>query len=102
MIEEGESLVELKAKIPKKEGIGPTIASFANSLGGWVILGVDDSTRTIVGWKPPGRADDLDYLRDRLRQEIDPMPPFAAKPMRVGRYRVGVVVHSRPGRKAAD
>ena len=57
MIKEGESLVELKAEIPR-EGIGPTIASFANSLGGWVILGVDDKTRTGVGWKPPGRADD--------------------------------------------
>jgi hypothetical protein len=59
MIKEGESLVELKAKIPA-EGIGPTIASFANSLGVWVMLGVEDSTRTVVGWKPPGRADDLD------------------------------------------
>jgi hypothetical protein len=90
MIEEGESLVELKVEIPS-EGIGPTIASFANSLGGWVILGVDDKTRDVVGWKPPGRADDLDYLRDRLRQEVDPVPPFAAKRMIVERRRVSVI-----------
>lgn len=77
MIREGETLVELKAEIPN-EGLGPTIASFANTLGGWIVLGVDDTTREIVGWKPKGRADDLDYLRDVLRREIDPLPPFAA------------------------
>jgi hypothetical protein len=91
MIREGESLVELKAKIPTGDGIGPTIASFANSLGGWVILGVEDSERKLVGWKPPGRVDDLDYIRQLLTREVDPMPPFAAKQMRAGRHRVGVI-----------
>lgn len=90
MIEEGEALVELKEQIPD-EGLGPTIASFANTLGGWVVLGVDDKSRQVVGWKPKGRADDLDYLRDVLSRELDPLPPFAAKPMRVGRRRVSVI-----------
>lgn len=90
MIQEGETLVELKEQIPE-EGLGPTIASFANTLGGWVVLGVDDESREVVGWKPKGRADDLDYLRDLLRREVDPLPPFAAKPMRVGRRRVSVI-----------
>lgn len=90
MISEGETLVELKEKIPS-EGIGPTISSFANTLGGWVVLGVDDETREIVGWKPKGRADDLDYIRDLLRREVDPMPPFAAKRMLIDRRRVSVV-----------
>jgi hypothetical protein len=90
MIGEGETLVELKEQIPS-DGIGPTIASFANTLGGWVILGVSDETREVVGWKPPGRADDLDYLREQLRREVDPMPPFAARRMIVNRRRVSVV-----------
>jgi predicted HTH transcriptional regulator len=76
MVREGETLVELKAQIPR-EGIGPTIASFANTLGGWVILGVDDETRQVVGWKSKGRTDDVDYLHELLRREVDPMPPFA-------------------------
>jgi hypothetical protein len=63
MIDEGESLIELKARIPG-EGIGPTIASFANALGGWVILGVDDATR--VGRHPAHRA--------RNRQRVRPRP----------------------------
>lgn len=90
MIREGETLVELKSEIPKG-GMGPTIASFANTLGGWVILGIADDTREVVGWKPKGRADDVDYLREVLRREVDPMPPFAAKPMEVTGKRVSVI-----------
>jgi len=90
MIREGETLVELKSRIPK-EGIGPTIASFANTLGGWVILGVDDKTREVVSWKPKGRADDVDYLRELLRREVDPMPPFAARRMIVDRKRISLI-----------
>jgi hypothetical protein len=84
MIGEGETLVELKRTIPA-EGLGPTVSSFANTIGGWVILGVDDVSREIVGWKPKGRADDLDYLRDLLANDVDPLPPFAAKPIRLKR-----------------
>jgi predicted HTH transcriptional regulator len=90
MIGEGETLVELKAKIPE-EGLGPTISSFANTLGGWVLLGVDDKTREVVGWRPKGRADIVDYLRDLLQREVDPLPPFAAKVLRVARKSVGLI-----------
>lgn len=90
MIEEGETLVELKSKIPS-EGLGPTISSFANTIGGWVILGVDDRTRDVVGWEPQGRADDLDYLRDLLRHQVDPLPPFAAKPLELNGQRISVI-----------
>lgn len=90
MIREGETLVELKSEIPK-DGIGPTITSFANTLGGWVILGVDDEAREVVGWKPKGRADAVDHLRQLLQHEVDPMPPFAARRMRVGRKWVSVI-----------
>ena len=90
MIREGETLVELKVEIPK-DGIGPTVASFANTLGGWLILGVEDKDRAVVGWKPKGRADIVDYLRQCLLREVDPMPPFAARGMEVEGGQVGVV-----------
>src|SRR5262245_1921307 len=90
MIREGETLVELKAGTPK-DGIGPTVTSFANTLGGWLILGVEDKNRVVVGWKPSGRADIVDYLRERLRQEVDPLPPFAARGMEIEGRQVGVV-----------
>ena len=91
MIREGEtSFVELKRRIPT-EGIGPSVAAFANTLGGWLILGVDDKSREVVGWKPKGRADPVDFLREGLRAEVDPLPPFAAKQIELEQGPVGVV-----------
>ena len=90
MIREGETLVELKSQIPK-EGVGPSVAAFANTIGGWIVLGVDDVTRELVGWEPKGRADAVDYLRDLLRTELDPLPPFAAKSLEIDDQMVGLV-----------
>src|SRR5687767_4861165 len=48
----GEDLfVERKQAIPR-DGIGRTVAAFANSLGGWLLLGVADDG-TPVGFSPP-------------------------------------------------
>lgn len=69
-------MVERKAQLPS-DGLGPTISSFANTLGGWLLLGVTNDG-AIEGWKPPGRAEPQDWIRDTLRREVDPMPPFAA------------------------
>lgn len=77
VVQAQESLfVERKAKVPS-EGLGPTVGSFANTLGGILVLGVDDE-RKIVGFEAPGRADLADWVRERLRAELDPMPPFVA------------------------
>ena len=66
------------------------VASFANMLGGWLLIGVDDDGQ-VVGYTPPGTADLQDYLRDLLRAQVDPMPPFAAITMQVDGTTIGVV-----------
>jgi predicted HTH transcriptional regulator len=66
------------------------VASFANMLGGWLLIGVDDS-RNIVGYERPGTVDLQDYIRDLLRSQVDPLPPFAAVTMRVDEQPIGVV-----------
>jgi hypothetical protein len=77
LIDEGETLiVERKQMIPS-EGLGPTVASFANTFGGWLLLGVADD-KTIAGYDA-GSGDFQDRMRHRLREEVDPMPPFAAQ-----------------------
>jgi hypothetical protein len=77
LVNANESLfVERKQSVPR-EGIGPTIASFANTLGGWLILGVDNAG-ALVGFSPPGNADLADWVRECLRNEVDPLPPFVA------------------------
>jgi Schlafen, AlbA_2 len=73
----GEDLfVERKQAIPN-DGIGRTVAAFANSLGGWLLLGVADDG-TPVGFSPPGRADPQAYIGQLLAVEVDPLPPYVA------------------------
>lgn len=73
----GEDLfVERKQAIPR-DGIGRTVAAFANSLGGWLLLGVADDG-TPVGFGPPGRADPQAYIGQLLAAEVDPLPPYLA------------------------
>jgi hypothetical protein len=69
--------VERKAAIPKGDGLCPSVAAFANTHGGWILLGVDDDG-AIVGWRPPGRAQIHDHRREQLRG-VDPMPAFTAE-----------------------
>jgi hypothetical protein len=73
----GEDLfVERKQAIPN-DGIGRTVAAFANSLGGWLLLGVADDG-TPVGFSPLGRADPQAYVGQLLAAEVDPLPPYLA------------------------
>lgn len=56
LLAESETLfVEHKADIAKGEGyqLAKAVASFANTLGGWVLVGVEDGGKPISGWTPP-------------------------------------------------
>jgi ABC-type phosphonate transport system ATPase subunit len=79
LIAAGETIAERKASLPA-DGLGPTIAAFANSDGGWVLLGVRDDG-TVAGFQVPGKAEAQDWLRDKLRTAVDPLPPFASRTM---------------------
>jgi hypothetical protein len=68
--------VERKRDIPKA-GLGRVVASFANSLGGWVLLGVADNG-SLVGYQLPGRADPQSHIGQLLAAEVEPLPPFVA------------------------
>lgn len=78
LIDHGESLlVDRKREPPPAPGFGAAVASFANTIGGWVLLGVDDDG-SVIGYDPGDRVDVQSYLADRLRKEVDPLPPFVA------------------------
>jgi hypothetical protein len=77
LTDHGEDLfVERKQAIPS-DGIGRTVAAFANSLGGWLLLGVADDGKA-VGFTLPGRADPQSYIGQLLAVEVDPLPPYLA------------------------
>ena len=89
LIAHGETLfVERKEKEPKK-GIGTPLASFANTLGGWLLLGVADDGE-LVGFDP-GSGDFIDKVRHKLRSEVDPLPPFAATLFPLEEKQIGVI-----------
>jgi schlafen family protein len=76
--EEEHLFVERKVQPPEPPNFGAAVASFANTLGGWLLLGIEDKTGNVKGWKLPGRADAQSHIGQLLRAEVDPPPPFVA------------------------
>jgi hypothetical protein len=74
------------------------VASFANMLGGWLLLGVNNDGTVVrgeqgnpIGYRPPGRADLQDHIRQLLGPQVDPLPPFAAVTVEYDGAPIGVV-----------
>jgi Putative DNA-binding domain len=79
LVYHGEDLlVERKRALPNPPGFGAAAASFANTLGGWILLGVGDD-KTLHGYTKPANLDLQSYLAALLRKECDPLPPFVAE-----------------------
>lgn len=73
-------MVEFKELPPAPPKFGAAAASFANTLGGWIVIGVRDRDRAIVGWTELNpRTDVQSHLGALLREEVDPLPPFVAE-----------------------
>jgi hypothetical protein len=73
--------------------IACSIAAFANTVGGWLLLGVHGGApvKTTDSWATDGSPTLVDSLRDRLRAELDPLPAFEARVMQHNGIPVGVV-----------
>jgi len=84
--------VENKESIGRETGFNfaKAVASFANTLGGWVLVGLDDAGE-FVDWNVPESHAMTDRVRQALENEIDPMPPFAATVRQLEDQPVGVV-----------
>ena len=92
LLAEDETLfVEHKAGIERGEGyqIAKAIGSFANTLGGWVLVGVRDG-KPDSNWQPPSGGF-VDAIRQRLEGQLDPLPSFAAGVLEVEGGQIGVV-----------
>lgn len=62
--------------------LAKAISAFANTLGGWLLLGVKNGkpNGSTANWTSAGQGPTLvDMVRDRLRGEIDPLPAFEAR-----------------------
>src|SRR5688500_362616 len=84
LLAENETLfVEHKSNLREDAfNVSKAVASFANTMGGWVLIGVSpDGTLnagTEGGWQPVEATAFVDRVRQVIDPYIDPMPPFAA------------------------
>lgn len=75
LVGHGEDLfVERKAALPS-DGLGRVAASFANALGGWLLLGVADDG-SLPGFALPKGTDAQSHIGQVLANEVDPIPPI--------------------------
>lgn len=91
LVRHGEDLlVERKQDLPKPPRFGAAAGSFANTLGGWILLGVADDGE-VHGWIKPERLDLQSYLGSVLASQVDPLPPFVADMRTVDGKPIGVI-----------
>ena len=98
--------VEYKREAIPPRGLAKAIAAFANSHGGWLILGVEDresedsSARTFPGLDDIDVQNTLQHLRQGLNERVSPVPHFDSVVLRgpcdeisLTQYRSIVLVH---------
>lgn len=75
-----------KRKIPK------IITSFANSAGGWLFVGVDETTLEIDKLEKPSRIDFNQIISPILREHVSPLPRFDTRFLKSKGSSFGVLV----------
>lgn len=75
--------VEYKAQIPDNSKIAKSIASFANSEGGWLVIGIIDDTdnaaKEIVGFNISKLKQPKEHVKNIVSTHITPVPFFESK-----------------------
>jgi hypothetical protein len=95
LVEHGEDqFVERKVAEPRA-GFAPVVSAFANTAGGWLLLGVADldeaGPASVADFEPYGRAHLQDWLRDKLANDLGAVPSFRARAFDFEGKRIGVV-----------
>ncbi len=89
--------VEYKSILPASNKIAKTIASFANTYGGWYIVGVTTDEHNvaqhIAGFSLDDCHDPIASLRDSIRSGIDPVPVFFPQVVTLAPKRAVLVVY---------
>jgi Putative DNA-binding domain len=71
--------VEYKRELPtQRHKIARSLASLANTYGGWYIVGVETDghnvAKTVLGFAPELSHDPISVIRDLIKHHIDPVP----------------------------
>jgi schlafen family protein len=75
--------------------VAKAMCSFANTLGGWVLIGVTNGAPNAGlpdGWEPLAAADLTDRVREALKaNRVDPIPAFAATVRDIDDKPIGII-----------
>jgi hypothetical protein len=90
--------VEYKRTFPTNEKIANTIASFANSYGGWYIVGVEadklnNAATKIVGFPLSDYPDPIAKVREIAKERVDPFPAISPQVVTLNAGTAVLVVH---------
>ncbi len=89
--------VEYKSILPVPHKIAKSIASFANTYGGWYIVGVTTDghnvAQHIAGFSLDDCHDPIASLRDSIRSGIDPVPVFFPQVVTLAPKLIALVVY---------
>ena len=88
--------IEYKSIPPKTTKMSHSLASFANTYGGWYVVGVeerDHKAAKIIGFSLTEFRDPLATIRDVARTLIDPVPVFFPQLVKLDSGNVVLVVY---------
>lgn len=94
--------VEYKGDFPSKKKISRSIASFANSDGGWYIIGIDEEgnsnyAKEIVGFDINEYSKPKERIRNIVANNITPKPFFESKLIKINNEKAVLVIHIERG-----
>ena len=89
--------VEYKREMPSTIKIGRSLASFANTYGGWFIVGIETNqfhiATIISGFNPTSCNDPISVVRDLVKHHIDPVPIFFPQIITLGTGNIVLAVY---------
>jgi hypothetical protein len=97
--------VEFKEDFPSAKKIGRSVAAFANSDGGWLIIGIKSNKQTnkaevIAGINLSDNDNPVDRIRDIIKNHVIPIPYFKSKLIKLDNEQGVLVIFIRSGDEA--
>lgn len=96
--------VEFKSALPSNLKVARSIAAFANTEGGWYVVGVEcgpgNVASDICGFDLAGLTNPKDKLRDIVRGHIQPAPRFESVLIELNPTHVVLIVYVESGDEA--
>lgn len=94
--------VEYKREFPGNDKIGQSVASFANTYGGWYIVGIEadrqtNAAKVLVGIDLAVDKDPISKIREIAKSHIDPFPALETKLVQLSSGRSVLVVEIPDG-----